>query len=347
MAWRPNLILRPALVLVALLAGAGGAAAQIVLPGAQVPAAAGEASAPNPAVGRRAGRAPGAGRAGPPACRQGRRRGGDRQPGAEAQRPGRAAAGRARLADRAEGRRRARGDAHLGPGGDLRGAGRGAGLADGPRPAGGPGALRARGPGLPDRRRPRRRRPLGARFRAGLSRRGGRLPDRSARPMGARARRARRPARPIEQDRSQADRAVRENYKALAQRAQPHDVRTVVSEQAAFSSERETPAAPTPARRSTGSAMPALPRRGRRSSPRDSASSRLPPRRAPARRAARRRSRSGRRRPCFRASSNSANAGSVLGACGRVIPKRQPSRRRGPPPSPGSPACGSSPSDSR
>ena len=47
-------------------------------------------------------------------------------------------------------------------------------------------------------------------------------------------------ARPIEQDRSQADRTVRENYKALAQRAKPHEVRTVVSEQAAFSAERET-----------------------------------------------------------------------------------------------------------
>ena len=46
-------------------------------------------------------------------------------------------------------------------------------------------------------------------------------------------------ARTIEQDRGQADRAVRENYKALTQRARPQDVRAVVGEQAAFSSERE------------------------------------------------------------------------------------------------------------
>jgi hypothetical protein len=47
-------------------------------------------------------------------------------------------------------------------------------------------------------------------------------------------------ARAIEQDRGQADRAVRENYKALTQRAKPQDVRAVVGEQAAFSAERET-----------------------------------------------------------------------------------------------------------
>jgi hypothetical protein len=46
-------------------------------------------------------------------------------------------------------------------------------------------------------------------------------------------------ARGIEHDRGQADRAVRENYKALTQRAHPQDVRAIVSEQAAFSSERE------------------------------------------------------------------------------------------------------------
>jgi len=46
-------------------------------------------------------------------------------------------------------------------------------------------------------------------------------------------------ARTIDQDRGAADRAVRENYKALAQRAKPQDVRGVVSEQAAFSAERE------------------------------------------------------------------------------------------------------------
>jgi hypothetical protein len=43
----------------------------------------------------------------------------------------------------------------------------------------------------------------------------------------------------IEQDRGRADRAVRENYRVLTQRAQPQDVRAIVSEQAAFSSERE------------------------------------------------------------------------------------------------------------
>jgi hypothetical protein len=47
-------------------------------------------------------------------------------------------------------------------------------------------------------------------------------------------------ARAIEGDRGRADRAVRENYKILAQRAKPAEVRGVVSEQAAFSSERET-----------------------------------------------------------------------------------------------------------
>jgi hypothetical protein len=46
-------------------------------------------------------------------------------------------------------------------------------------------------------------------------------------------------ARGIEQERAQADRAVRENYKALTQRARPQEVRSVVAEQAAFSSERE------------------------------------------------------------------------------------------------------------
>jgi hypothetical protein len=46
-------------------------------------------------------------------------------------------------------------------------------------------------------------------------------------------------AREIEQARGQADRAVRENYKVLTQRAKPQEVRPIVSEQAAFSSERE------------------------------------------------------------------------------------------------------------
>ena len=45
-------------------------------------------------------------------------------------------------------------------------------------------------------------------------------------------------ARSIEQARGDADRAVRENYKVLSQRAGPGQVRAVVSEQAAFSSER-------------------------------------------------------------------------------------------------------------
>lgn len=43
----------------------------------------------------------------------------------------------------------------------------------------------------------------------------------------------------LEQARGTADRAVRENYKALTQRASPQSVRPIVSEQAAFSSERE------------------------------------------------------------------------------------------------------------
>jgi hypothetical protein len=46
-------------------------------------------------------------------------------------------------------------------------------------------------------------------------------------------------ARKIEQDRGRADRTVREHYKALTQRAPAQDVRAIVSEQAAFSSERE------------------------------------------------------------------------------------------------------------
>jgi hypothetical protein len=43
----------------------------------------------------------------------------------------------------------------------------------------------------------------------------------------------------FEQVRGTADRAVRENYKALSQRAAPQAVRPIVAEQAAFSSERE------------------------------------------------------------------------------------------------------------
>lgn len=46
-------------------------------------------------------------------------------------------------------------------------------------------------------------------------------------------------AKDLEQARGAADRAVRENYKALTQRARPGEVRGIVSEQAAFSSERE------------------------------------------------------------------------------------------------------------
>jgi hypothetical protein len=43
----------------------------------------------------------------------------------------------------------------------------------------------------------------------------------------------------IEQARGAADKAVRENYKALTQRAKPGEVRGIVAEQAAFSSDRE------------------------------------------------------------------------------------------------------------
>lgn len=46
-------------------------------------------------------------------------------------------------------------------------------------------------------------------------------------------------AKDFEQQRGTADKAVRENYKALTQRAQPQAVRPIVSEQAAFSAERE------------------------------------------------------------------------------------------------------------
>ncbi len=43
----------------------------------------------------------------------------------------------------------------------------------------------------------------------------------------------------IERDRGAADKAVRENYKILAQRAKPQDARAIVGEQAGFSAERE------------------------------------------------------------------------------------------------------------
>jgi hypothetical protein len=45
--------------------------------------------------------------------------------------------------------------------------------------------------------------------------------------------------RAIEAARGEADRQVRENYRALSQRAAPNQVRPIVSEQAAFSSERD------------------------------------------------------------------------------------------------------------
>jgi hypothetical protein len=47
-------------------------------------------------------------------------------------------------------------------------------------------------------------------------------------------------AREIEEARGTADKAVRENYKALAQKAGPQGIRPVVAEQAAFSADRET-----------------------------------------------------------------------------------------------------------
>ena len=46
-------------------------------------------------------------------------------------------------------------------------------------------------------------------------------------------------ARDFEQTRASADKAVRDNYKVLAQRARPEAVRPIVAEQAAFSSDRE------------------------------------------------------------------------------------------------------------
>lgn len=46
-------------------------------------------------------------------------------------------------------------------------------------------------------------------------------------------------AKAIEQVRGLADRVVRENYRALAARARPQEVRPIVGEQAAFSAERE------------------------------------------------------------------------------------------------------------
>lgn len=46
-------------------------------------------------------------------------------------------------------------------------------------------------------------------------------------------------SRDFEQTRASADKAVRDNYKVLAQRANPQTVRPIVAEQAAFSSDRE------------------------------------------------------------------------------------------------------------
>lgn len=46
--------------------------------------------------------------------------------------------------------------------------------------------------------------------------------------------------RDFEQTRGSTDKAVRENYKVLAQRARPENVRPIIAEQAAFSAERET-----------------------------------------------------------------------------------------------------------
>ena len=68
--------------------------------------------------------------------------------------------------------------------------------------------------------------------------RGG-LPGRSARPVGAGFGQPAAAGGELEQVRGTADRAVRENYKALTQRASPQGARPIVAEQAAFSSERE------------------------------------------------------------------------------------------------------------
>jgi hypothetical protein len=46
-------------------------------------------------------------------------------------------------------------------------------------------------------------------------------------------------AKIIDRERGQADKAVRDNYRFLTQKAAPSDVRAIVSEQAAFSAERE------------------------------------------------------------------------------------------------------------
>ena len=46
--------------------------------------------------------------------------------------------------------------------------------------------------------------------------------------------------RDFESMRASADRAVRENYKVMTQRAKPEGIRPIVAEQAAFSADRET-----------------------------------------------------------------------------------------------------------
>ena len=68
---------------------------------------------------------------------------------------------------------------------------------------------------------------------------GGGLPGGPARAVGAGSGQPLPRAGELEQARGSVDKAVRENYKALAQRASRQGARPVVAEQAAFSSERE------------------------------------------------------------------------------------------------------------
>ena len=107
------------------------------------------------------------------------------------------------------------------------------------RPAGVP-RYKLEAADLPDRLRRARRGLSGGGADRALRRRGGRLPDRYARPVGpgcAHACGSR--AREIEQARGAAERAVREGYRTLTARADAVDQRSIAREQAGFSAERE------------------------------------------------------------------------------------------------------------
>ncbi len=99
--------------------------------------------------------------------------------------------------------------------------------------------------------------PLGA---AVMHLRGGRLRHDADGPLGTGRRRADPARRRVRGARGGADRAVRDNYKLMSSRLRGPDLRPVVTEQAAFSSDASSSAGPMPARARTASATCALPR---------------------------------------------------------------------------------------